>query len=155
MESKVTLARMCAVLLLLLIVAPSSQAIDRAGFDAVVDFSVTLKTVAAAAEGNTRLPANKLFLLDGTVSDITVLGKEPESFKVRIRLLSGEWIGLEDVKGYSCFVTFTGAEYSGMFPSKVPANSRIIVLARVVGVTTTTLGEKLMSLDGLAVRVLQ
>jgi hypothetical protein len=125
------------------------------GLDAVVDFSVTLKTIAAAAEGNARLPANKLFLLDGTVSEITVLDKEPGSFKVRIRVLSGEWIGLEDVRGYSCFVTFSGAEYAGMFPSKVPANSRIVVLARVVGVTTTALGEKLMSLDGLALRVLQ
>jgi hypothetical protein len=155
MERKVKLVRMCAVLLLLLILAPSASAIGRADFDAVVDFSVTLKTIAAAAEGNARLPANKLFLLDGTVSDITVLDKEPGSYKVRIRLLSGEWIGLEDVKGYSCFVTVSGAEYAGMFTSKVQTNSRIIVLARAVGVTTTALGEKLMSLDGLALRVLQ
>jgi hypothetical protein len=155
MERNARTARMCAALLLLLMLAPSASAIGRVDFDAVVDFSVTLKTITAAAEGNARLPSNKLFLLDGTVSDVTVLDKEESTYKVRIRLLSGEWIGLEEVKGYSCYVTFSGPAFAGLFPAQVPANSRIIVLARSAGMTATPTGEKLMSLDGLALRVLQ
>jgi hypothetical protein len=148
-------ARLCAALVVLCIALPFASAIGRADFDAVVDFSVTMREVAAAAEGGARLPTNRLFLLDGTVSDITVLNKDQAAYKVRIRLLSGEWFGLEDVKGYSCYVTFSGSEYSGMFPAKVPVNSRIVVLVRAVEVTATPLGEKLMSFDGLAIRVLR
>jgi hypothetical protein len=155
MESIARGARVCAALLLLILPAAFASAIGRADFDAVVDFSVTMKTVAAAAEGSVRLPPTKLFLLDGAVSDVTVLDKVQATFKVRIRLLSGEWIGLEDVKGYSCYVSFSGPEYSAMFPAKVSANSRILVLARAVAVTESPNGEKLMSLDGLALRVLQ
>jgi hypothetical protein len=149
------LTRLCAAFVVVCAAVPLASAVGRADFDAVVDFSVTMKTVAAAAESGARLPAGRLFILDGTVSEITVLTKDPADFKVRIRLLSGEWIGLEDVKSYSCYVTFSGAEYSGMFPAKIPTNSRIIVLVRVIEATASPLGEKLMSMEGLALRVLR
>ena len=154
-KGSVGFARAYAVLFLLLVLTQGLSAIGRGDFDAVVDFSITMKEMAAAAEGTARLPSNRLFLLTGTVSDISVLDKTPESYVVRIRLLSGEWIGLEDVKGYSCYVTFRGAEYAGLFPSKIPANSRLLVLARAVEATTTPTGEKIMAVDGLAMRVLR
>jgi hypothetical protein len=154
-KGSVGLARACAVLFLLLVLAPGLSAIGRADFDAVVDFSITMRDISAAAEGTARLPSNRLFLLDGTVSDIVVLDKTPEAYAVRIRLLSGEWIGLEDVKGYSCYVTFRGADYAGLFPSKIPNNTRILILVRSVEVASTPTGEKIMALDGLALRVLR
>ncbi len=148
-------ARACAVLLLLLTLAASASAIGRPDFEAVVDFSVTMKTVTEAAEGTARLPPNRLFLLNAAVSEITVLNKDPESYAVRVRLLSGEWIGMEDVKEYSCYVTFRGAEYSSLFPAKAPVNSKVLVLVRAGELAATPQGEKTMSFDGLALRVLQ
>ena len=95
-------------------------ALSRGDFDRVVDFSVTLKTLAAAAEGRTPLPTGRMLLLSGTVSDVTILNKDQATFKVRIELITGEWIGLEDVKAYACYVEFSGPEFFKVFPIRAP-----------------------------------
>ena len=158
------IARASAVLgLVLAVLAPAAGALPRNDFDRL-DFSVTLKELSAAADGERQLPQGKIFLLDGTVTDLTFLDKEEESFRVRVELMSGEWIGLKDVKSYSCLVTFSGAEWFRVFPAKpprnpppgaVPANARVIVVARPIGVISRPGGEPVVSLEGLAVRVLR
>jgi hypothetical protein len=158
------IARAAAALALSLVVmAPAAAALPRTDFDRL-DFSVTLKDVSAAAEGQRQLPPGRIFLLDGTVTDMSFLDKEEASFRVRIELMSGEWIGLEDVKSYSCLVTFAGSEWSRVFPVKasrnpapgaVVPNARVLVIARPLEITTRPGGARLMSLEGLGVRVLQ
>lgn len=153
-----------AALFLFILIAPFASAIGRGDFDRVVDYSVTLKTIAAAASGAATLPQNKYFVLDGTVAELTILDKEQASFSVRVQLLSGEWIGMEEVKSYGCYVTFSGPEFFNVFPARAPknpdsttvlVNSRVLVVARPLEMTTTPQGEKLLSLEGLYVRVLQ
>ncbi len=148
----------------LLLAAALSPATPRSDFDAVVDFSVSLKTVAAAAVGQAVLPAGKLFVLDGTVSELAVLDKEPSRFRARIELLAGEWLGTEDVRSYACYVEFSGPAFSRSFPSRPPQdpssdmaflNSRLLVVARVAGVTTSPQGEKRMVMEGLYLRTIQ
>ena len=95
-------------------------ALSRGDFDRVVDFSVTLKTLAAVAEGKAPLPTGKMLLLSGTVSDVNILNKDERAFKVRIELITGEWIGLEDVKAYACYVEFSGPEFFKVFPARPP-----------------------------------
>jgi hypothetical protein len=159
MRLKARLAVAC-----LLLAAALAPAATRSDFNAVVDFSVSLKTVAAAAVGQAALPAGKLFVLDGTVSELAVLDREPASFRARIELLAGEWLGTEDVKSYACYVDFSGPSFSLSFPSRPPQdpspdmaflNSRLLVVARAVGVTTTRQGEKRMLMEGLYIRAIQ
>jgi hypothetical protein len=129
-----------------------------------VDFSITLKDLAAAAAGEKPLPQGRLFLLDGTVTGITFLDKEEASFRVRTELMSGEWVGLEDVKSYTCVVTFSGPGWFRLFPARPPRNpppglvvpnSRVIIVARPLEIATEPGGRKVVSLEGLALRVLQ
>jgi hypothetical protein len=143
-------------------VSVSAFAQNRAAFDKIVDFSVTLKTVSAAAAGEAVLPANRLLLLEGSISEIVVLDDRPQSRKVRVELTDGEWIGVDEVRGYRCWVTFAGPGYAEIFPSEVPdepspdylpLRSRVLVLARVLGPAVTPLGEKVMTVEGLAVRM--
>ena len=82
----------------------------------------------------------------------------------RIELITGEWIGLEDVKAYSCYVDFAGSEYFRMFPARPPRganrdlvmlNSRVLVVGRVVDVSATPTGAKRVLVDGIYIRSIE
>ena len=150
-----------ALLLLIPVVLPAAT---RADFDRVADFSVTLKTLAAAAEGKAPLPTGKMILLSGTVSNVTIINKDEANFKVRIEVITGEWIGLEEVLSYSCYVEYTGAEFFKVFPARAPAkanpdiiaqNSRVLLAGRAVDILTTPLGEKRVLVEGVYIRTIE
>jgi len=152
------------VCLLLFAGAAFLPALSRADLDRLIDFSVTLKSLATAAEQGLPLPEGKTVLLSGTVSDVNILSKDEAGFKVRIELITGEWIGMDDVKAYTCYVEFTGPEYAKLFPARPPReanrqlvtlNSRVLVLGRVVGITTTPLGDKRVLVDGAYIRSIE
>jgi len=144
--------------------APFTFSLTSADFDRVVDFSITLKDLAAVADGQEGFPAGKIVILNGTVSDVNVINKDQGSFRVRIELITGEWIGTEDVKSYTCYVDFTGPQYSKIFPDRPPRepapgtvviNSRVIVVGLPVQVVSTPLGEKRVLVQGMLVRVVE
>ena len=139
-------------------------ALSRADLDRVIDFSVTLKGLSTAADSGAPIPKGKTVLLTGTVSDVNIINKEQAGFKVRIELITGEWIGLDEVKSYYCYVEFTGAEYFKMFPARPPRtanrdlvslNSRVLVAGRIVEVAATPLGAPRVLLDGAYIRTIE
>ena len=147
-----------------LICASSAYAATRAELSGVIDFSVTMRRVAEAAEGRAALPPGKFFILVGTVTEVTPLSKEEGDFSVRVRLLAGEWFGNTEVKGYSCYVTFTGSAFKALFPARVSAdspadaiavNTRVLTVARWTGTTLSPTGEKIAQLEGVEVRAIQ
>jgi len=149
---------------LLLFVCVLSPAASRSDFEKVVDFSITLKTLAAVAEGKTPLSTGRLAMLEGTVSNVTILDKEQETFRVRVEIISGEWFGLDDVKSYTCLVEFAGPEYFKVFPAKAPRNpgpnvvvqnNRLVVIGRPFQVIKTPLGENRVLVEGLFLRVVR
>jgi len=159
--------RILPVLLASFVLAAAAQVafgLSRADFERVADFSVTLKDLAAVADGAARMPDGRFVVLNGTVSDVNVIDKEQASFRVRIELITGEWIGTDEVKSYSCYVDFTGPEFSKVFPAKPPRtpvegtvviNSRVIVVGRPLEVTRTPLGEKRVLVQGIFVRAVE
>jgi hypothetical protein len=125
---------------------------------------VTLKNLAAVAEGREQLPAGKILLLSGTVSDVNILSKDEATFKVRIELITGEWIGLDDVKSYACYIDFSGPEFFKVFPARqartaapgtISLNSRVVVIGSAVDVTGTPLGEKRVLVQGMHIRMIE
>ena len=158
--------RTAAVLDFTLLVSVSvlAPAVSRAEFERIVDFSITLKSLSVAAEGNASLSTARLAMLDGTVSEVTILDKEQETFRARIELISGEWFGLDDVKSYACYVEFAGPEFFKVFPAKAPRNpgpnvivqnTRVVVVARPLQVIKTPLGEKQVLAEGLLIRAVR
>ncbi len=150
----------CALLALGLL-APLASAQTRAEFDRIVDFSVTLKTLSDAAAGRVVPGAGRLVLLEGTLSEIVVLDDRPGSWTVRVELMAGEWIGVDEVRGYRCWVMFSGAAYADVFPgeapdepsaSYIPPRARVLVLGRPLSPVVTPLGERVMTVEGFAVR---
>jgi hypothetical protein len=163
MSGRVRTALMCACIIMLLS-ASLLPAITRSELEGIVDFSVTLKSVAAAAKGGPALPAEKYFILVGTVTEVVFINKDPEAFSVRVQLLSGEWVGLDDVKGYTCYVTFTGSRFSSLFPARatedspaniIVVNTRVLVIVRSSGTMLSPSGEKTALLEGVEVRAIQ
>ena len=144
--------------------AQAALGISRSDFERVVDFSVTLKDLAAAANGQGSLPTGKIVVINGTVSDVNILDKAESSFRVRIELITGEWIGTEQVKSYTCYVDFSGPDFFKIFPPRPPRipqpgvvaiDSRVIVVGRPQEVTKTPLGDKQVLLDGMFVRTVE
>ena len=151
----------CVILLLGAVVLP---ALSRGDFDRVVDFSVTLKTLAAVADGRAPLPSGRMLVLSGTVSDVNILNKDEQGFKVRIELMTGEWIGLEDVKAYACYVEFSGPAFFKVFPARAPRtatpdvitlNSRVMVVCSALDIVDTPKGEKHVRAAGAYIRTIQ
>jgi hypothetical protein len=152
------------VALLALAVPLCLPASDREDFDRVTDFSVTIRTLSGLSATQGRALSARIVLLDGTVSAMQYINPEQASFAVELELVSGEWVGLEDVKIYRCRVRFEGPEFFPLFPRRAPKNpspeqvvpnDRLLVAARLVGQTAGQAGEPLWLLRGLHVRPLR
>ena len=150
------------ILAVALVLVSPLYAFDRQDFDRIVDFSVTIKTLAGLSEPGGL--SGRLLLLDGTVASMQFLDPEEASFAVELELAGGEWIGTEDVKIYLCRVRFHGPQYFRLFPrraarnpgpSQIVPNDRILVLARLAGRAAAEDGTPLWVLEGLHVRPLR
>jgi hypothetical protein len=155
--------RTALILLIAAAWAAPLLAYDRADFDRIVDFSATVKTLEAlsAAQARERGLLTRLVLLDGTVTSLQFLDAEEASFALEMELVSGEWIGLEDVKIYRCRVRLRGPAFFQQFPRRAPKNpgdaqvvlnDRVLVVARAVARVGDEPGQSLWLLDGLYVR---
>ncbi len=131
------------ILLAVLLLAPlGASAQERNGFDQVVDFSVTLKTLAQSVDNPQArfVQEGKFLILNGTVTGVQILSPEPAAFQARVELVTGEWDGLEEVHSYRCFVLFEGPEFYRLIPKRknpasaqqVGLNDRVIVVARAL-----------------------
>ncbi len=152
-----------ALLFTIFITLPQTlYSLDRKDFDSIVDFSVTIKTLSLYGKTDpSYIHTDKLFLLNGSVSGISFVDPKKENFAVRVELIYGEWVGLEDVKSYFCTVIFQGPEFYSLFPRRRPKNpspdiispnNRVLVVAKVINRVTDESGEPHWLLEGFHVR---
>jgi hypothetical protein len=156
--------RMRMICLLFILLLPASLfAYDQGDFDRIVDFSFTLKELNQLPPPQVPafLDAGKLLVLNGTVAAIRFIDNDEQSFQVEVELVSGEWLGLEDVRSYRCLVLFQGSRFFPVFPRRPPrnpsrelvsANDRILVTAKPLGKVSVGGDEALWLLEGLHVR---
>jgi hypothetical protein len=152
--------------LLLMLWAPVVFAIDAGEFDAIADFSVTIKTLSQLDEATARAYGlmDRFLLLDGTVTNILVLDADKENYLVQAELVSGEWIGLDEVRSYSCWVLFSGPRFAGVFPARIPrdppsgvigANDHILIVAVPLQTVEIAEGQTAWVLEGIHARPLR
>jgi len=149
----------------LLLSGPAS-AISKSELDRVIDFSVTVKTLErldAATARDYRLD-ERFLVLDGTVSTIEVIDPEESRYQVVVELVSGEWIGLEEVRSYRCLVLFSGPEYARVFPRRAPRdagprvitpNDRVLLVARLLEPVALDADDSIWVLEGIYARPLR
>jgi hypothetical protein len=158
--------RAIGAVLVLMIWTPIAFAIDAGDFDEVVDFSVTVKTLSQLDEATATAYGlmDRFLLLNGTVTNILVLDANEESYLVQVELVSGEWIGLDEVRSYSCWVLFSGPHFAGVFPARAPrnpppgvigANQTVLIVAVPLQTVEIAEGETAWVLEGIYARPLQ
>jgi len=149
-----------ALALVLALAAPavlSSQSL--ASLEKVVNLAATIKSLSEqVAKGDYEAPP-KFVVLNGTLD--SVFETDEKAATVVIELVTGEWIGLEDVKSYHCLIRFEGAEYLKSFPVTPPRNpgpevfaksARLLIVAFPVSVVELADGRLLWLLDGVYLR---
>jgi hypothetical protein len=156
--------RSAVVTCLLLLGATFAGALD--DFDSAVDFSVTLKALSGIDEAAARVYGlkSRYLVLDGTVTGIQFLNQEEEGFQAQMELAAGEWIGLEEVRSYRCYVLFQGRRFFRLLPRRAPRspdpsvvvlNDRVLVVARALRLVQEEGGEPVWLLEGLHARPLR
>ena len=153
------------MIVLALLVPGAAYSISKAELDRVIDFSVTVKTLDrldAVTARDYRLD-ERFLILDGTVSTIEVIEPEESRYQVVVELVSGEWIGLEEVRSYRCLVLFSGPEFARVFPRRAPRdagprvitpNDRVVLVARLLEPVALDTQESIWVLEGFYVRAL-
>ena len=158
--------RVIGLALLLMFWSPAAFCVEIGDFDEVLDFSVTVKTLSRLDEATAKAYGlmDRFLLLDGTVTNIMVLDGSEENYLVQVELVSGEWIGLEEVRSYSCWILFSGSHFASIFPARVPrnapagvitANDKILVVAIPLQTVEIAEGETAWVLEGIHVRLLR
>lgn len=134
-------------------------------FDKNVDFSVTLELIhrALTAERTDAVTTEKAVVLDGAISAIQIIDAEAENFAAELNIVDGKWLGLEDVKMYSCVVEVKGPEFAARIPARrsrrevrneIAANSHVIVVGRIVDFRNVGGEEPQAVLEGYYIRTI-
>ncbi len=162
--------RILTAVLILFVVIPLSPAfsISKKDFDRVVDFNATIDTLGMALKKNLNVDKDKVYILNGTVSNVTVINRKRDNYEVILEIVSGKWVGLEKIEVYKVMVRFKGPRYYGIILTRKPhrarhpvivPNTRVLFVGKIVGqmrpVNFVDSSDKAWLLDGFYIRPLE
>lgn len=149
------------LLIALLAASLSAFADSKDDFNGVVDFSSSLEVIdTMVKEGKeAEVSREKVFLIEGAISLVTVVDRNPGSYLAEIEIITGRWIGLERVIMSKCIIRFSGSSYAEIFPynprnateNTIYLNDHIFA-ACVFSEVTEINGEKVAVFEGFQVR---
>ncbi len=128
-----------------------------------VNFDLTLKKIYKMIEAGEshKINPNQFIVISGTVSAREVLNPDKDNFSGILELSSGEWLGVEDVAIYKCYVQLDGTEFAPMIPvrrsrrpkpEEIQLNEKILVLGKYLGYSEDENGIKYPVIQGIKVR---
>jgi len=131
-------------------------------FNEVVDFSISIRELATAAANNdmAALP-DRLVIIQGSVASRLVIDANAESYIGQLELVGGEWLGVEDVVTYRCFLLLEGPRFANTIPARrtrnkhpdeIDLNSRILVVGEFLGLFDMENGTTVPVLNALHIR---
>lgn len=149
--------------LALLLAAPLAFSLSLRDVTAVLDPTVTLASLSAAAAAGAPLPgAGKLVVLTGVVQSVEILTRDAQGFQAEIELVEGEWHGVSSISLYRCIVELAGPAFAARLAARpspsvaarelILPNERILVLGEVEGTRTYPNGEIVPVVVGSYVR---
>lgn len=141
-------------------------AFDRAKFDGVVDFSVTLKELTVLVKNPTFNPESfsKILIFDGSIATITYMDKEPASFSAELEIVNGEWKGTETVELFKSFIYVGGPGFAKRLPVRRPKelppdiislNDHVLIVGRIVDVYVDEKQDRFPVVEAFYVRVMK
>jgi hypothetical protein len=134
-------------------------------FNNIVDFDFSIREIsAAAAAGDVENLPERLVIIDGSVASRLVIDGNAETYVAQIELVGGEWLGVEEVVTYRCYLLLQGPRFANSVPARrtrtqhpdeIVLNSRILVVARLLGLFDLENGTTVPVLDALLIRKMQ
>ncbi len=118
--------------------------ISKKDFDRVVDFNATIDSLSVALEKNLSVDREKIYVLNGTVSSVTIVNRKRANYEVILEVVSGKWVGLEKIEVYKVMVRFKGPQYYGVILTRKPRrashpvivpNTKVLFVGKIVGQT--------------------
>lgn len=112
-------------------------------FREAVDIQLSLADLDAAVDDMTALEeiANRVVVLEGIASSITVYSEDPSDFYVELELVGGRWSGVESVEMYKAYIYIDDPTFAGRLaerpprdpdPSLIVRNDRVLIAGRLV-----------------------
>lgn len=153
--------RLLAVLLLGIPVLIFGQTID--DFNATVDFASTLSQLDQIAASGQELPS-RFVIIDGAVAARQVINGDAEQYLGELELIAGDWEGVANVVRYECILQLVGPEFASAIPARrsrranpaeIALNTRLLAVAKVVGVRELENGTTIPVLRAYYIRRIQ
>ena len=155
--------KLLAVLFLNIPVLIFGQTLD--DFNTTVDFSITLSELdQVALSGDPDALPSRFVIVDGAVASREVINSGADEFLGEIGLVGGEWMGVEKVVRFECVLQLIGPEFANAIPARrsrnpnpaeITLNSRILVVARALGLRAKDDGTFIPVLHAVAIRKIQ
>lgn len=135
-------------------------------FRNAVAFGTSLADVSAAVDDMAQLQemAERVLILDGIASSVTVYSVEADDFYVEVELVSGSWDGMETINVHSAYVVLDDPLFSDQVAEREPRdppdnmilrNRRVLVAGRLVNVAEAPSGNLIPVIRAFEVRVIR
>ncbi|MBN1647745.1 MAG: hypothetical protein JW874_06920, partial [Spirochaetales bacterium] len=127
---------------ILVLFVSAVQAQTTAQLDRVFNFDFDLKDIVESLPAAMETLRNKFFVIHGSVDNIEILDKNPETFTARITLLFGKWEGFSDLETYMAVMFFRGPHFAEIIPVRPPRqvtpeliviNKNLTILCQLTG----------------------
>lgn len=122
--------------------------------ESLFDFSASVQSLAAAAEGGAPLPVGRYVLITGTLRSLEA--RDESTFGLYLEIASGEWEGTSRVVLRTVYVECSGEGFRSLVdrdsPNYVRPGSTILAMGRVIGVRIDSEGVPRVWLEGVHIR---
>ena len=86
----------------------------------IIQFDYTLKDLSRLVEQGVEIPQDRYYLLDGTITGVTVFDPNPDTFYAEAELITAEWQGLEAIRSYKVILVFTDPTFAERVLQRTP-----------------------------------
>lgn len=135
-------------------------------FRDAVAFRTSLADVSTATNDMAELQemAQRVLILDGVASSVTVYSVEEDDFYVEVELVSGSWNGMESMNVHSAYVVLDDASFADQVAEREPRdppddmilrNRRVLVAGRLVNVAESPSGTLIPVIQAFEARVIR
>ena len=137
--------------------------IDLRDFNNVVDFDLNVQQIASLVSQSKQSEINpsKILILNGAVASIEIVQPQEKDFLALIELVSGDWVGTNQVNLYRVYLVVSGPEFFKRVPARVPreppaniiqVNDQILVVGTYLNSGTAPDGKEVAVIQGLRIR---
>lgn len=87
-----------------------------------IDLNTSLIELYEFIEIGEEIPSDRYYLIPGTVTSISTLDPNPETFYSEVEFSSARWIGQQEIQSYNSLLIFLDESFAPRLPQRTPRN---------------------------------